>query len=100
MVGQIEERIQIYTEGAKQVEIFTRQRYVSQREAAALLKQAGFSDIRVTEGYAESGFHPLREEEVTDLSVRLHSVKMRVNDLSLYQSACANGGQINSPPIW
>lgn len=66
MSRQIEKRIQIYTEGTDQAEIITRRRYVSKGEAAALLKQTGFQDIRVTQGYDESGFHPLRDEEATD----------------------------------
>ena len=66
MSGHIEERIQIYTEGADQAEILTRRRYVSKQEINTLLNQIGFRDIRVTQGYDESGFHPLRDEEATD----------------------------------
>jgi SAM-dependent methyltransferase len=66
MIGKIEERTQIYTEGANQEEIVTKRRFVSKREAVALLKQTGFMDIQVTNGYDGSGFRPLKDGEETN----------------------------------
>ena len=54
MVGQIEERNQIYTEGSHQEEIVTERCYINKQEATALLKNAGFTNIRIANGYDES----------------------------------------------
>ncbi len=66
MVGNFEERIQIYVDEAHQDEIVTRRCYVSKTQAEALLKQAGFQSLQVTNGYAASEFRPLKQAETTE----------------------------------
>ena len=66
MVGNVEERIQIYADGAQQDEIVTRRCYVSKTQAEALLTQAGFQSLQVTNGYAASAFRPLGRAETTE----------------------------------
>jgi SAM-dependent methyltransferase len=66
MIGNVEERVQIYSDGNRQDEIVTRRCYVSKAQAHALLTQAGFQDIQVTNGYAASAFHPLSPTENTE----------------------------------
>jgi SAM-dependent methyltransferase len=59
MVGDLEERIQIYTDGTHQDEIVTRRCYVSKTQAQALLTQAGFHRLQCTNGYAACAWRPL-----------------------------------------
>jgi SAM-dependent methyltransferase len=66
MVGNIEERIQIYVDGTQRDEIVTRRCYVSKTQIEALLTQAGFQCFQVTNGYAASAFHPLGRAETTE----------------------------------
>ena len=63
MVGNIEERIQIYADGTYQDTIVTRRCYVSQTQAAALLTQAGFHSLQVANGYAAAAFRPMGQAE-------------------------------------
>ena len=65
MVGDIEERIQIYSDGIHQDEIETRRCYVNKKQAADLLMQAGFQGLQVTDGYAVSEFRPMEATEKT-----------------------------------
>lgn len=66
MIGQIEERTQVYTEGFHREEIVTERCYISKQEAESLLKSAGFMDIRMADGYNEAGLQPLTTGETTD----------------------------------
>ncbi len=66
MVGNIEERIQIYVDGTYQDPIVTRRCYVSKKQAGALLTQAGFQNLQATDGYAASAFRPLGQAETTE----------------------------------
>ena len=66
MVGNIEERIQIYVDGTQRDEIVTRRCYVSKTQIEALLTQAGFQCFQVTNGYEASAFHPLGQAETTE----------------------------------
>ena len=68
MAGNVEERIQIFTDGAQRDEIVTRRRYVNKEQACLLLKQVGFHGLQVTNGYAASDLHPLVPGEATDSS--------------------------------
>jgi SAM-dependent methyltransferase len=65
MVGDIEERIQIYVDGTRRDEIVTRRCYVSKTQTKALLTRAGFQSLQVTNGYTASAFHPLERAETT-----------------------------------
>jgi SAM-dependent methyltransferase len=47
MVGNIEERIQIFVNGTHQDEIVTRRCYLSKKQAEVLLTQAGFQNLQV-----------------------------------------------------
>ena len=66
MFGPIEKRTQIYTEGSHREEIITERRYVSKQDVEVLLKNAGFTDIRMTDEYDEAGLHSLTDGETTD----------------------------------
>jgi SAM-dependent methyltransferase len=66
MIGNIEERIQIYADETHQDEIVTRRRYVSKKQADALLAQTGFQSCQVTNGYTVSAFRPMGKAETTD----------------------------------
>lgn len=66
MAGNIEERTQIYVDGTHQDTIVTRRCYVSKKQAEALLTQAGFQSLQVTNGYDASAFHPLGQAETTE----------------------------------
>ena len=68
MAGDVEERIQIFTDGAQRDEIVTRRRYVSKAQAAVLLEQAGFEGLQVTDEYAAPDFRPLVPGETTESS--------------------------------
>ena len=65
MVGDMEERIQIYTAGPHQDVIVTRRCYVRKTHAQALLTQAGFHGLQCTNGYTASAFRPLEQAETT-----------------------------------
>jgi hypothetical protein len=65
MVGDVEERIQIYTEEGSREEIVTLRRYARKEETARLLEKAGLCEIRVVDGYDPSGWHMLRPDEAT-----------------------------------
>ena len=66
MVGDMEERIQIYTDGTHQDEIVTRRCYVSKTQAQALLRQAGFHSLQCTNGYTACAWRPLGQTETTE----------------------------------
>jgi SAM-dependent methyltransferase len=66
MVGNIEERIQIFVNGTHQDEIVTRRCYLSKKQAEVLLTQAGFQNLQVTNGYVASTFHPPGQAETTE----------------------------------
>ena len=66
MIGNIEERIQIFTDGDYRDEILTERRYVDKQEMAALLKDAGFTNVCFTNGYDETEFKSLHDGETTD----------------------------------
>jgi len=65
MIGNVEERIQIYVDGTRRDEIVTRRCYVSKTQIEALLTRAGFQSLQVTNEYAASEFHPLGRAETT-----------------------------------
>jgi SAM-dependent methyltransferase len=65
MAGQIEQRIQIYTDGPRHDEIVTHRRYVTQADAFALLTHAGFQELQVTHNYSLAALCPLRPDEAT-----------------------------------
>ncbi len=66
MAGNIEERTQIYVDGTHQDAIVTRRCYVSKKQAEALLTQAGFHNLQVTNEYVASTFHPPGQAETTE----------------------------------
>ncbi|MGA2788792.1 MAG: class I SAM-dependent methyltransferase [Verrucomicrobiota bacterium] len=66
MIGNNEERIQIYVEGTHQDAIVTQRCYVSKKQTVALLTRAGFQNLQVTNGYDASAFHPLGQAETTE----------------------------------
>lgn len=66
MLGQVEERTQIYTEGFQREEIITERLYVSKQEVEALLESVGFSNIRFADSYDLSELQPLGTDEFTD----------------------------------
>jgi ubiquinone/menaquinone biosynthesis C-methylase UbiE len=68
MVGNVEERIQIYADGTHKDEIVTRRCYITKTQAAALLVQADFQSLQVTDDYAASAFHPPGKAETTGSS--------------------------------
>lgn len=61
----IETREQIYKGLDHKEEIATNRRFYDKREITELLRQAGFIDIVVTNGYALEGFHHLEPDEAT-----------------------------------
>jgi ubiquinone/menaquinone biosynthesis C-methylase UbiE len=65
MVGDVEERIQIYSEGESSEEILTRRRYVGKDQGVRLLEKMGFLEVRVVDGYDPSGRHVPRPDEAT-----------------------------------
>jgi len=65
MSGKIEERIQFFKYGAIEEEITTFRRFYPKREVFNLLTQAGFENIQLADGYAESSFHDLTDDEQT-----------------------------------
>ncbi len=68
MMGDVEERIQIYREDATSEEILTRRRYVGKEQSARLLEKTGFREVRIVDDYDPSGWHPLRRDEATNQS--------------------------------
>jgi len=68
MIGDTEERIQIYTEGEKSIEIQTLRRFNEKHRMLSLLTGAGFVKVRFTDGYDLSHFHELKEGERTTSS--------------------------------
>jgi SAM-dependent methyltransferase len=65
MIGDIEERIQIYTDGENSNEIQTLRRFNEKHRMHLLLIGAGFVKVRFTNGYDLSHFHELKEGERT-----------------------------------
>jgi len=57
MIGDVEERIQIYTEEGTTEEIPTRRRFATREQAVALLEDAGFTGVRIANGYDLSSWH-------------------------------------------
>ncbi len=77
MVGSVEERVQMYRESGTCDEIVTNRRYVTKQEAGVLLTRAGFSDVRVADGYASAEPHPVGVNEVTGSSFVCMAKKMK-----------------------
>ena len=65
MMGDIEERLQMYIDDGKREEIVTHRRYASKEKMLSLPAEAGLANVRFTEGYSVSGFHELRDGENT-----------------------------------
>ena len=65
MAGDIEERIQIYSENDESAKITTRRRYVSKQQACDLLEKTGYGDIRLVDGYELRGIHRPGKDETT-----------------------------------
>lgn len=65
MIGEIEERIQIFSQEGISDEIKTCRRFVNKKDMYKLLKDAGFSKIRFVEGYDYSDLHELAVDEST-----------------------------------
>jgi SAM-dependent methyltransferase len=65
MTGAVEERVQMYHKGASRDEIVTLRRYVSKQEMVSLLKEAGFTDVKITDGYALNALHCLGATETS-----------------------------------
>jgi hypothetical protein len=68
MVGEIEERVQLYGQGARREEILTRRRYLSKRKMLCLLAGAGFVDMSIVDGYSMSDLHHMQDGERTTSS--------------------------------
>jgi SAM-dependent methyltransferase len=68
MKGAIEERVQIYHKGADRDEIVTLRRFVSKQEMASLLREAGFTNVRVANGYTLDSLHCVAAAETTESS--------------------------------
>jgi len=68
IAGDVEERLQVYIEDGKSEEILTHRRYNSKERMLSLLAEAGFTNVRFTNGYSVSGFHELRRGEETTSS--------------------------------
>lgn len=67
MVGEVEERIQIYSEEGEAEEILTRRRYAAKGDVVRLLEKAGFCELRIVDGYDPLGWHaPGRDEATTE----------------------------------
>jgi SAM-dependent methyltransferase len=65
MVGEVEERIQIYSEEGSSEEILTQRRYVGKGEVVRLLEKAGFREVRLVDGYDPLGWRVPDCEETT-----------------------------------
>ena len=63
MNGDIEERIQKYTDGNTVDEIITHRSFFTKSYIQEVLLKAGFKDIRFTDGYNIRGFHSLDSGE-------------------------------------
>ncbi len=65
MTGEIEERIQIFTQEEISDEIKTYRRFVSKKSIYRLLIEAGFSNVSFVDGYDYSSLHELAAKETT-----------------------------------
>ena len=65
MVGQIEQRLQWFDDGAVAQKVETNRRFVTKQQAEHLLRQVGFGGIKVADGYAFDQLHPVTEKEPT-----------------------------------
>lgn len=68
MTGEIEERIQIFSQEGTSDEIKTLRRFISKENMYKLLTGAGFSNIRFADGYDYPGLHKLAARETTTAS--------------------------------
>lgn len=65
MTGEIEERIQIFSQEGTSDEIKTYRRFVNKGNMYKLLKGAGFSNVRFADRYEYSSLHELAADETT-----------------------------------
>ena len=68
MLGDVEERIQVYIEGESREEILTHRKHIPKENLAALLTEAGFANVRVAHGYSTPDLHRLERGEATTSS--------------------------------
>lgn len=68
MRGDIEERIQVFTDGGTKETIVTRRKYVSKQQMRELLHSAGLRRVQVADGYELGRLHTVTESEPTQRS--------------------------------
>ena len=75
ILGNIEERIQVFAESDTAQEIKTIRRYMGKQEIDNLLVETGFTEIKFSDGYNASGFHKLSSGEDTASSYMVMAQK-------------------------
>lgn len=75
MQDRIEKRIQIFEGVVGKEEIVTFRRFWDKQEMLELLRQSGFQEIEVTDGYDQKGYHPVDHMESTNSSFVVKACK-------------------------
>lgn len=68
MVGEIEQRLQWFDDGNVARRVETNRRFVAKQRADHLLRQVGFREVTVADGYALDQLHPVTADEPTQTS--------------------------------